>query len=83
MTAALVFKRQAHDLIDRLPDGAGWKDLAKAAAEVQAIQLGLDDIRAGRVVDGDVVLAWIDSWGTDAELPPPEPQVSGVTKLKL
>lgn len=32
---------------------------------------GLADVEAGRVIDGDQVLAWIESWGSDNELPPP------------
>jgi predicted transcriptional regulator len=75
MTAiAANLKQQAHQLIDRLPNDATWDDVVEAVTEVQAIQLGLDDVHAGRVVDGDAVLKWIDSWGTDDELPPPEPQ---------
>ena len=32
---------------------------------------GLADVEAGRVVDGDEVMAWIASWGTENELPCP------------
>ena len=32
---------------------------------------GLADVEAGRVIDGDQVTAWIQSWGLDSELPPP------------
>lgn len=32
---------------------------------------GLADVEAGRLVDGDEVLAWIESWGKDDELPMP------------
>jgi predicted transcriptional regulator len=28
---------------------------------------GLEDIRMGRVIDGDKVHAWLESWGTDNE----------------
>ena len=31
----------------------------------------LDDIETGRVVDGDKVLNWLRSWGTENESPPP------------
>jgi len=31
----------------------------------------LEDIRMGRVVDGDKVHAWLESWGTDNELSAP------------
>ena len=32
---------------------------------------GLADVEAGRLIDGEEVLAWIESWGTDDELPRP------------
>lgn len=31
----------------------------------------LAELDAGQVVDGDEMLAWIDSWGSDKELEPP------------
>jgi len=31
----------------------------------------LDDLDADRVIDGDAVLEWIDSWGTPEEREPP------------
>lgn len=60
-------KQQARALIDRLPDTATWDDVAEALA----VEEGLADVRAGRLVDGGAVLRWLDSWGTDAETPPP------------
>jgi len=38
-----------------------WEDTLEA----------LEDIRMGRVVDGDKVHAWLESWGTDDMLPVP------------
>ncbi len=32
---------------------------------------GLADVEAGRLIDGDQVQSWIESWGSDNELPPP------------
>jgi len=32
---------------------------------------GLADVEAGRLFDGDEVLAWIESWGKDEELSKP------------
>jgi predicted transcriptional regulator len=34
-------------------------------------QEALAELDAGQVVDGDEVLAWIDSWGSDNEREPP------------
>jgi predicted transcriptional regulator len=35
------------------------------------IEAGLADIEAGRSVSGEKVLEWVQSWGTERELPPP------------
>lgn len=37
----------------------------------QAIEEGMDDVRAGRLIDGDAVHEWLASLGTDTELPEP------------
>lgn len=49
------FKQRAHELIERLPDTADWKDLAHEASVLQDIEEGLRDSEAGRVVDNDEV----------------------------
>ena len=33
----------------------------------------METVASGSVVDGEQVHAWLQSWGTDEELPPPEP----------
>jgi antitoxin component of MazEF toxin-antitoxin module len=35
------------------------------------IQAGLDDAAAGKTVSHEEVAAWVRSWGTPSELPPP------------
>jgi antitoxin component of MazEF toxin-antitoxin module len=40
-----------------------------AQAEIEA---GLRDADAGNTVSGDEVVAWLRSWGTEHELPPPQ-----------
>lgn len=35
------------------------------------IERGRADVKAGRVVDGDAMERWLDSWGTDDETEPP------------
>lgn len=37
------------------------------AWQIQHIQKGLDDLKAGRVVGQDAVEAWLETWGTDNE----------------
>jgi RHH-type rel operon transcriptional repressor/antitoxin RelB len=40
--------------------------------QIARIQEGLADAAAGRVVAHKDVARWLDSWGTENELPPPE-----------
>jgi antitoxin component of MazEF toxin-antitoxin module len=51
------------DLLKDIP-GAGDE-----AAIVAHIQAGLADFAAGRFVSHDRVVAWLESWGTENELP--------------
>ena len=32
----------------------------------------LAEVDAGQLIDGEAVIDWLDSWGTDNEKPPPE-----------
>jgi predicted transcriptional regulator len=41
-------------------------------AFLAAIDRGLADMKAGRVVPHAQVKAWVNSWGTEAELPLPK-----------
>lgn len=41
-------KQQAHDLIDRLPDNAGWDDVVYEMVTRREIELGLADSEAKR-----------------------------------
>ena len=46
--------------------------LETQAWQLEQIKAGIADLDVGRTVSGDKVLAWIRSWGTANELPPPE-----------
>jgi predicted transcriptional regulator len=46
--------------------------LETQAWQLEQIKAGIADLDAGRTVSGDKVLAWIRSWGTANEVPPPE-----------
>jgi len=59
-TAELV----AFALRDYLPD------LKK---KLDAIEEAEGDLDAGHFIPHEKMVAWLDSWGTDRELPPPEP----------
>ncbi len=39
--------------------------------QIEAIRVGIADADAGRVVDHETVAAWLESWGTENELPAP------------
>lgn len=38
---------------------------------LEGIERGIADADAGRTVDHEAVVAWVESWGTDDELPRP------------
>ena len=72
---------QLSDLADRLHRSKSWliseavKDFVARVDEDsrrwQETLEALDAVKAGQVVDGDQVDAWLSRWGSDDELPPP------------
>jgi predicted transcriptional regulator len=42
-------------------------------ADIAADAEGLADLDAGRVISHEAMKAWLQSWGTPEELPPPSP----------
>jgi len=48
---ATDIKREAHHLLDKLPDDATWDDLMYEIYVRQAIEAGLEDSEAGRTTD--------------------------------
>lgn len=73
--------RQLDATAERLRRSKGWiindavrEYLAREAqrlARDEETREALADADAGRLVDGDAVLAWLDGWGADDEPPPP------------
>lgn len=57
MADAPDIRDDAKRLVDQLPAGAGWDDLAYEVYVRQAIEQGLADAEAGRTVDHDSALA--------------------------
>lgn len=53
--AEASIKQQAQRLVEQLPDDASWDDLMYRIYVRQAIEAGLADSEAGRVVDADEV----------------------------
>lgn len=44
----------------------------RQARMLEETQEALADVKAGRIVDGDAVMEWLDSWGTEEERTPPK-----------
>lgn len=57
MADAPDIRDDAKRLIEQLPAGAGWADLAYEVYVRQAIEQGLTDAETGRTVDHDTALA--------------------------
>lgn len=53
---AAVFKQEAHNLIDALPDTASWADLIYQAAMHRAIERGLAEADAGQLIPVEELL---------------------------
>ena len=49
-------KRIAHELIDQLPDDAGWDDVLYEIVARREIELGLADSEANHVIPAEDVL---------------------------
>lgn len=72
---------QLEQTAERLERSKAWlinnavKDyLQREARQSQMLEdtlEALNDIKAGRVVDGSDMLDWLDSWGSDTEKAPP------------
>jgi predicted transcriptional regulator len=63
-TASVSKSRLAADAI------AAWLD--EQERQLEKIHEGLIDAEAGRVVAHEEVARWLESWGTEDELPPPK-----------
>ena len=51
--------------------------LAARAAKRSQIEAALADAEKGEFISGKALDRWVDSWETEAELPPPEPDIFG------
>ncbi|MGE0280314.1 MAG: CopG family ribbon-helix-helix protein [Rhizobiaceae bacterium] len=49
--------------------------MADQRAYLEAIEEGEREADEGVFVSGDAVIRWLQSWGTDNELPRPEPDI--------
>jgi len=70
------------DIAERLRRSKGWiindavrNYIEQAEKETQMLEQtleGVEDLKAGRVVEGQAVMEWIESWGTSTEKRPPK-----------
>lgn len=64
---ATVFKDKAHQLIDSLPETAGWDDLAERARYLAAVERGVEAAEQGDFATPERIRAMFAKWGVDAE----------------
>lgn len=64
---AAVFKQQAHQLIDQLPDTASWEDLAEKARFLAGVERGIEAADRGDFASVERVKAMFAKWGVDVE----------------
>lgn len=64
---ATVFKKHAHDLVDSLPDNAGWEDLVERARYLAAVERGLEAAEQGEFASPERVRAMFRRWGVDVD----------------
>ena len=62
---AAVFKQQAHRLIDELPDGASWEDLAEKARYLAGVERGIEAAERGEFASRERVSKLFAKWGVD------------------
>ena len=62
--------------VPRTPEQAETEDERRARLAWEARALDEAEAEAEREgwIDGDEILAWMRTWGTENELPPPEPR---------
>jgi len=75
-------QNQLEETAERLRRSKGWvisealnEFIAKeerALNRIERSRKALEQVEAGQVVDGDEVMTWIASWGSDKESSPPK-----------
>ncbi|HPD48241.1 MAG TPA: hypothetical protein P5279_01595 [Anaerohalosphaeraceae bacterium] len=55
-------KEKAIKTIQELPDSAGWAEIEERIRFLAAIERGLDDIKAGRIVPHEEVKESLKQW---------------------
>jgi predicted transcriptional regulator len=65
---ATVFKDQAHQLIDSLPETAGWEDLAQRARYLAAVERGIEAAECGDFATPERIRTMFAKWGVEREM---------------
>ncbi|MCE4517881.1 hypothetical protein ABQZ99_005530 [Xanthomonas hortorum pv. vitians] len=55
-----LFKQQAHQLVDALPEDARWEDLIYQAALHRAIEKGIEEADDGQLIAAEDVLRQLE-----------------------
>jgi antitoxin component of MazEF toxin-antitoxin module len=59
--------------VEWISNGDGTISLVpQDSPEHRRIRAGLAELAAGQSISNERVMEWLDSWGTEAELPPPQ-----------
>lgn len=62
---AAMFKQEAHQLVDALPETASWDDLAEKARFLAAVERGVEAADRGDFADSERIKAMFAKWGVD------------------
>ena len=60
-----MFKQQAHELIDRLPGDASWRELAERARFLAVVEEALKAADRGEFASAEEVRAMFAEWGVE------------------
>jgi len=63
--ATTTIREKAHELIDSLPETAGWDDLAERARYLAAVQRGMEAADRGDFASPERVREMFAKWGVD------------------
>jgi putative addiction module CopG family antidote len=61
-----------HELVESVKNGGITRLADQDSSEHRHIRAGLSELDVGQSIANDRVLVWLDSWGTDSELPAPQ-----------
>ncbi|MBF0379884.1 MAG: hypothetical protein HQL69_02640 [Magnetococcales bacterium] len=69
--AVVLEKIDLHELETRLADYNDQKAAELREWQIQQIQKGIEEAEAGKTIPHEKVVQWVESWGSEKELPEP------------